>query len=71
MDGLFEDEEGDDNDDVENTMFVRKLTRRHQFNATVTHIPKNTSMSRATPTSASLTNDGSHDEQKILISQNR
>ncbi|KAG0705391.1 putative cation-transporting ATPase 13A3 [Chionoecetes opilio] len=65
----------EENDDVEKAMFVRKLTRRHHFNATVTHIPKNTksgdlTLEATTATSTSPTNDGTHGEHKPLIDQN-
>ncbi|XP_045113394.1 polyamine-transporting ATPase 13A3-like isoform X2 [Portunus trituberculatus] len=77
MDGMtFGGEEFDD-DDVEKAMFVRKLTRRHRFNATVTHISENKRNSHssseaatATITDASLSNDRPQDQHKPLISQN-
>ncbi|XP_063865202.1 polyamine-transporting ATPase 13A3-like isoform X3 [Scylla paramamosain] len=82
MDGMtFGGEEYDDDDDVEKAMFVRKLTRRHRFNATVTHISENkrnshssseaaTATTTATTTAASLSNDGPQDEHKPLVTQN-
>lgn len=77
MDGVtFGDEENDDDNDVEKAMFVRKLTRRHHFNATVTNVPKNTTNSHSTfevttATSTSPTDNGSHRKHEPLIGQNR
>lgn len=69
--------DNDDDNDVERAMFVRKLTRRHRFNATVTHVSENKCDSHPSETAAvaaptaSLGNDGPQDEHKPLISQNR